>query len=36
MTRFAHNGDVQIAFDDLGGRGGDPLLLSMGLAASRF
>ncbi|MFB6436574.1 alpha/beta fold hydrolase [Streptomyces sp. NPDC056411] len=36
MTRFAHNGEIQIAFEDLGGAGGDPLLLVMGLGASRF
>ena len=35
-TRYAHNGDVQLAFEDLGGAGGDPLLLVMGLGASRF
>ncbi|BDM74342.1 alpha/beta hydrolase (plasmid) [Streptomyces nigrescens] len=36
MTRFAHNGEIEIAFEDLGGAGGDPLLLVMGLGASRF
>jgi pimeloyl-ACP methyl ester carboxylesterase len=35
-TRFAHNGDVAVAFEDLGGAGGDPLLMVMGLAVSRF
>jgi pimeloyl-ACP methyl ester carboxylesterase len=35
-VRYAHNGDVRIAFEDLGGDGGDPLLLIMGLAVSRF
>lgn len=35
-ARYAHNGSVQIAFEDLGGAGGDPLLLIMGLAVSRF
>ena len=35
-TRYAMNGDVRIAFEDLGGAGGDPLLLVMGLGASRF
>jgi pimeloyl-ACP methyl ester carboxylesterase len=35
-TRFAHNGDVRIAFDHLEGSGGDPLLLVMGLGTSRF
>ncbi|WP_030410418.1 alpha/beta fold hydrolase [Streptomyces sp. NRRL S-1448] len=36
MPRFAHNGEIRIAFEDLGGAGGDPLLLVMGLGASRF
>ncbi|GAA1879084.1 alpha/beta fold hydrolase [Streptantibioticus ferralitis] len=36
MPRFAHNGGIQIAFEDLGGAGGDPLLLVMGLGTSRF
>lgn len=36
MTRFAHNGGIRIAFEDLGGSGGDPLLLVMGLGTSRF
>ena len=35
-TRYAVNGQVRIAFADLGGAGGDPLLLIMGLAVSRF
>ena len=35
-TRYARNGEVQIAFEDLGGAGGEPLLLIMGLAVSRF
>ncbi len=35
-TRYAHNGAVRIAYEDLGGAGGDPLLLVMGLGASRF
>jgi pimeloyl-ACP methyl ester carboxylesterase len=35
-TQYARNGDVRIAFEDLGGAGGDPLLLIMGLAVSRF
>jgi pimeloyl-ACP methyl ester carboxylesterase len=35
-TRYALNGAVQIAYEDLGGAGGDPLLLVMGLGASRF
>ncbi|MET8122627.1 alpha/beta hydrolase [Micromonospora sp. NPDC005189] len=39
MTRTsltALNGDVCLAVDDLGGAGGDPLLLIMGLGVSRF
>lgn len=32
----ARNGDVRIAYEDLGGAGGEPLLLVMGLGASRF
>jgi pimeloyl-ACP methyl ester carboxylesterase len=36
MTRYAHNGEVDIAFEDLGGAGGEPLLLVMGLGTSRF
>ena len=39
MTRTpltALNGDVRLAVDDLGGAGGDPLLLIMGLGVSRF
>ena len=35
-TSYAHNGDVRLAFEDLGGADGDPLLLVMGLGASRF
>jgi pimeloyl-ACP methyl ester carboxylesterase len=35
-VRYARNGDVRIAFEDLGGAGGAPLLLVMGLAVSRF
>ena len=35
-TRYAVNGAVRIAYEDLGGAGGDPLLLVMGLGASRF
>lgn len=35
-TRYARNGSAQIAFEDLGGAGGDPLLLVMGMAVSRF
>jgi pimeloyl-ACP methyl ester carboxylesterase len=36
QARYAVNGQVRIAFEDLGGAGGDPLLLIMGLAVSRF
>ena len=36
MPEHAYNGDVRIAYEDLGGHGGDPLLLVMGLGASRF
>lgn len=36
QVRYAVNGQVRIAFEDLGGAGGDPLLLIMGLAVSRF
>jgi pimeloyl-ACP methyl ester carboxylesterase len=36
MTRYAHNGEVRIAFEELGGAGGDPLLLITGLGTSRF
>lgn len=35
-TRYAHHGDVQIAWDELVGSQGDPLLLVMGLGTSRF
>jgi pimeloyl-ACP methyl ester carboxylesterase len=35
-VRYAVNGPARIAFEDLGGVGGDPLLLIMGLAVSRF
>jgi pimeloyl-ACP methyl ester carboxylesterase len=35
-VRYAVNGQTRIAFEDLGGAGGDPLLLIMGLAVSRF
>ena len=34
--RYAVNGRARIAFEELGGAGGDPLLLIMGLAVSRF
>jgi pimeloyl-ACP methyl ester carboxylesterase len=34
-TRYARNGAVRIAYSDLGGAGGDPLLLVMGLGVSR-
>lgn len=36
MTRYVHNGGIRIAFEELGGAGGDPLLLVMGLGTSRF
>ena len=36
QPRYARNGEVRIGFEDLGGAGGDPLLLIMGLAVSRF
>ena len=35
-TRYTHNGVVEIAYDQLAGSAGDPLLLVMGLAVSRF
>ncbi len=35
-TRYARNGAVRIAFEELGGAGGEPLLLVMGLGVSRF
>jgi len=35
-TRYARNGAAEIAFEDLGGTGGEPLLLVMGLGVSRF
>jgi pimeloyl-ACP methyl ester carboxylesterase len=35
-TQYALNGAVQIAYDRLAGSEGDPLLLVMGLAVSRF
>jgi pimeloyl-ACP methyl ester carboxylesterase len=35
-TRYASHGEVDIAYEDLGGAGGDPLLLVMGLGVSRF
>ena len=34
--RYARNGHVDIAYEDLGGAGGDPLLLLMGMGVSRF
>jgi pimeloyl-ACP methyl ester carboxylesterase len=36
VQKYAHNGDVRIALSELGGTGGDPLLLVMGLGVSRF
>ncbi|SDK81376.1 Pimeloyl-ACP methyl ester carboxylesterase [Glycomyces sambucus] len=35
-TGYARNGEVRIAYEDLGGEGGDPLLLVMGSAVTRF
>lgn len=35
-TRFAVNDSVRLAYEDLGPVGGDPLLMVMGLGASRF
>ena len=35
-TRYARNGEVRLACEDLGGVGGDPLLLIMGMGVSRF
>jgi pimeloyl-ACP methyl ester carboxylesterase len=35
-SMFAVNGDVKVAFDDLGPAAGRPLLMIMGMAASRF
>ncbi len=35
-TKFAHNGAVDIAYDQLAGAAGEPLLLIMGLGVSRF
>ena len=35
-TQYAHNGAVEIAYDRLAGSEGEPLLLVMGLAVSRF
>jgi pimeloyl-ACP methyl ester carboxylesterase len=35
-TRYARNGEIDIAYEDLGGAGGDPLLLVMGMGVSRF
>jgi pimeloyl-ACP methyl ester carboxylesterase len=34
--QFAHNGNVDIAYEELGGAGGSPLLLIMGMGGSRF
>jgi pimeloyl-ACP methyl ester carboxylesterase len=35
-ARYARNGAAEIAFEELGGAGGEPLLLMMGLGVSRF
>jgi pimeloyl-ACP methyl ester carboxylesterase len=36
QTRYARHGDIDIAYEELGGAGGDPLLLIMGMGVSRF
>jgi pimeloyl-ACP methyl ester carboxylesterase len=36
QTRYARHGDIHLAYEDLGGAGGDPLLLIMGMGVSRF
>lgn len=36
QTRYARNGSVDIAYEELGGARGDPLLLIMGMGVSRF
>ena len=33
---YAHNGSTRLAYDDLGGKGGEPLLLIMGASVTRF
>jgi pimeloyl-ACP methyl ester carboxylesterase len=35
-THYADNSGVRIAYEELGGSGGDPILLVMGLGTSRF
>jgi pimeloyl-ACP methyl ester carboxylesterase len=35
-TQYTHNGEVAIAYDTLAGSEGEPLLLVMGMAVSRF
>jgi pimeloyl-ACP methyl ester carboxylesterase len=35
-TRYASNAGIRIAYEDAGGAGGHPLLMVMGLGASRF
>jgi len=35
-TQYADNNGVRIAYEELGGSGGDPILLVMGLGTSRF
>ena len=35
-ARHARNGAAEIAFEELGGAGSEPLLLVMGLGVSRF
>ena len=36
VTMYARSGRADIAYEDLGGAGGDPLLLIMGMGVSRF
>ncbi|HEY3503356.1 MAG TPA: alpha/beta fold hydrolase [Actinocatenispora sp.] len=36
MVQRARNGAVELAYEELGGAGGEPLLLAMGLGTSRF
>jgi len=36
VTMYARSGGAEIAYEDLGGAGGDPLLLIMGMGVSRF
>jgi pimeloyl-ACP methyl ester carboxylesterase len=36
ITRFAFNGAVRLAYEDLGPAAGDPVLMIMGAGGSRF